>query len=408
MGDLRVELYGNLVGHLVLAGRTFDFRTDRSAFEHYAAQSTILSVSVPLSIVESRGRAARRRAYFTELLPEGRILSDLARRAGVPETDVPGFLTHYGRDVAGAVQIWDPDRPGEPRTPRVTPLTTGDVGMLLRNTRSTPLGNVPGSGKSSLAGVQEKVVLARVGDQWCRVHDGYPSTHIVKPETAEHSSLVYDEEYGTRIARCVGVLSHAAWIEDFPGRSGLVIERYDRDPDAPQGRVHQEDMNQVLGALGNQKYQEYGGRVSLARIASELSRTAGDTSVEELLRQVVVAVAIGNLDMHAKNISLLHLPDETAKLAPAYDVVPLRHHPADGRLALAVNREYVHATMTAEDIVAEASGWGVAGPDVMVATTLEAVRDAVDNEQPHPKAHPEMRDRIAGFIANLLKGDPAG
>jgi serine/threonine-protein kinase HipA len=47
----------------------------------------------------------------------------------------------------------------------------------------------------------------------------------------------------------------------------VVIERYDRSPDAPQGRIHQEDFNQVLGAVGNQKYQKYGGKVSLERIA---------------------------------------------------------------------------------------------------------------------------------------------
>lgn len=48
----------------------------------------------------------------------------------------------------------------------------------------------------------------------------------------------------------------------------MVIERYDRSPDAPQGRIHQEDFNQVLGAAGNVKYQKYSGRVSLERIAT--------------------------------------------------------------------------------------------------------------------------------------------
>ena len=54
-----------------------------------------------------------------------------------------------------------------------------------------------------------------------------------------------------------------------------MIERYDRSPHAPQGRIHQEDFNQVLGASGNQKYQKYGGKVSLERIARVFSATAG-------------------------------------------------------------------------------------------------------------------------------------
>lgn len=408
MPELHVELYGHLVGHLYSSGdRTFDFRTDHVAFEHFSPASTTLSVSVPLSVVDSRGKAGRRRVFFTELLPEGNMLGDLARRAGVAEHDVVGFLAHYGRDVAGAVQIWDPERPGEPRAPRLTAVTDDEVGALLQDTRSAPLGNSPVSGKSSLAGVQEKIVLARVGGGWHRVHDGYPSTHIVKPETREHSSLIYDEEYGTRLARATGLTRHASWVEDFPGRPGLVIERYDRSPDAPQGRIHQEDMNQALGAVGNQKYQEYGGKVSLARVAEVLARVTGDDSQERLLRMTAFAVAIGNLDMHAKNISLIHNPDQTTTLAPAYDVVPLRQHPTDGRMALAVNKKYVHATITAEDVVAEGAAWGVSDAEAVVRKALEATLTAIEADEPDRRADPKLRGTILAFTRNLLAGDPA-
>ncbi|MCP2264961.1 type II toxin-antitoxin system HipA family toxin [Promicromonospora thailandica] len=407
MAELRVELYGHLVGHLYSSGdRAFDFRTDPAAFEHFRLGSTALSVSVPLSVVDSRGKAGRRRVFFTELLPEGNMLADMALRAGVAEHDVVGFLAHYGRDVAGAVQIWDPDLPGEPRTPRATAVTHDEVGAMLQDTRSAPLGNSPVSGKSSLAGVQEKIVLARVDGEWHRVHDGYPSTHIVKPETREHSSLIYDEEYGTRVARATGLTSHASWVEDFPGRPGLVIERYDRSPDAPQMRIHQEDMNQALGAVGNQKYQEYGGKVSLARVAEVLARVTDDDSQARLLRMTTFAVAIGNLDMHAKNISLIHRPDQTTTLAPAYDVVPLRQHPTDGRLALAVNKKYVHATITAEDVAAEGGAWGVPDPETVVRETLEAILIAVETEEPDRRADPKLREAIRAFTQNLLSGNP--
>ncbi|WP_043651415.1 HipA N-terminal domain-containing protein [Cellulosimicrobium cellulans] len=100
MADLRVELYGRLVGHLVgTSSRTFDFRTDRSVLEHWAPGSTVLSESLPLSLVENRARAARRRNYFAELLPEGRVLSDLAARARLREVDVAlvGTRTSSGR-----------------------------------------------------------------------------------------------------------------------------------------------------------------------------------------------------------------------------------------------------------------------------------------------------------------------
>lgn len=409
MADLRVELYGRLVGHLVGASsRTFDFRTDRSVLEHWPPGSTVLSESVPLSLVENRARAARRRNYFAELLPEGRVLSDLAARARLGETDVVGLLARYGRDVAGAVELYDPDAPDEPRTPRATPLTDEQVGALLRDTRGMPLGNSPYSGKSSLAGVQDKIVLALVDDVWHQVHDGYPSTHILKPHSTANPTIIYDEEYATRIAARLGLTHGTPRLHEFDGRTALVIERFDRSPDAPRGRFHQEDMNQALGARGDEKYQEIGGKVSLVRIAQILRRAAGLAAVEQLLRYVTLTVAVGNLDMHAKNVSMLHLPDGSARVAPMYDVVPLRHQPTDGRLALAVNGVYVHSAVTADDIVAEGEAWGSRAASDVVRSTLDEVASVVASEAPDSRAQPGLRDEILGFTRNLLAGRPAG
>ncbi|WP_194521376.1 type II toxin-antitoxin system HipA family toxin [Cellulosimicrobium sp. JZ28] len=409
MADLRVELYGRLVGHLVgTSSRTFDFRTDRSVLEHWAPGSTVLSESVPLSLVENRARAARRRNYFAELLPEGRVLSDLAARARLSETDVVGLLARYGRDVAGAVELYDPDAPGEPRTPRATPLTDEQVGALLRDTRGMPLGNSPYSGKSSLAGVQDKIVLALVDDVWHQVHDGYPSTHILKPHSTANPTIIYDEEYATRIAARLGLTHGTPRLHEFDGRTALVIERFDRSPDAPRGRLHQEDMNQALGARGDEKYQEIGGKVSLVRIAQVLRRAAGPTAVDQLLRYITLTVAVGNLDMHAKNVSMLHLPDGSARVAPMYDVVPLRHQPTDGLLALAVNGVYVHSAVTAGDLVSEGEAWGSRAASDVVRSTLDDVASVVASETPDSRAQPGLRDEILGFTRNLLAGRPAG
>nr|WP_251149763.1 HipA domain-containing protein [Cellulosimicrobium sp. Marseille-Q4280] len=357
---------------------------------------------MPLSLVENRARAARRRNYFAELLPEGRVLSDLSGRARLAENDVVGLLARYGRDVAGAVELYDPETPGEPRTPRATPFSEEQVGVLLGDTRGMPLGNSPLGGKSSLAGVQDKIVLALVEGVWHQVHDGYPSTHILKPHSAANPTIIYDEEYATRIAARIGLTHGTVRLHDFGGRTALVIERYDRSPDAPRGRLHQEDMNQALGARGDEKYQEIGGKVSLARIASALRRAAGPTAVEQLLRYVTLTVAVGNLDMHAKNLSMLRLPDGSAHIAPMYDVVPLRHQPTDGRLALAVNGAYVHSTVTADDLVAEGEAWGVATARDLVATTLGDVAAVVSDEVPDPRAHPGLQDDVARFTSNLL------
>ncbi len=281
-----------------------------------------------------------------------------------------------------------------------------DVAAMLTDTAATPLGNEPLSGKASLAGVQDKVLLARQAQGWARCLTGYPSTHILKPTSRVHPDMIYNEEYCARIARGLGLVSFASAIESFDGIDAFVIERYDRSPDIPDGRIHQEDMNQALGASGNEKYQERGGKVSLGRIAHILSSTGDRIALEHLLRMNVLAVAAGNLDMHAKNISMLHLPDGSTRIAPAYGMVPMTHYAGvDGRIALAINGGYEHESVTAEGLAAEATSWGMppCEAEQIVEETAASIRAILSREEPHPKAFDRLPDVIDGCAKRLLQ-----
>lgn len=172
MGDLVVELYGTPVGMLAGTWRSFDFLPDPAAVARFGLDSPVLSVAIPLVAVAVRSRKDRRQNFFRELLPEGRMLTRLAQQAGLVEQDVIGLLRAYGRDVAGALQIWDPDVPGEPKPPALEPLSSAGVARMLEHVQDNPLGNKPSVGKTSLAGVQGKIVLARTADGWSRLLDG--------------------------------------------------------------------------------------------------------------------------------------------------------------------------------------------------------------------------------------------
>ncbi|MFE6919896.1 type II toxin-antitoxin system HipA family toxin [Nocardia sp. NPDC057663] len=224
----------------------------------------------------------------------------------------------------------------------------------------------------------------------------------------DYPTSIYDEEYGARIVRAADLADFQTWIAEFDGVSALVIERYDRAQNAPGGRIHQEDFSQILGATGDQKYQRFGGRVSLERIAKTLMTTVGREPVARLLRMTTAAVAVGNLDMHAKNISLLHPPDGSAGLAPAYDFVPQVHQPNDGEMALAIDQEYRHRAITRAQLVAEGQRWGLRNADDLVESALASVLDTVETELPHPRAYPELQSDIARFASNLRAGRPAG
>ena len=404
MGDLLVELYDTVVGRLSGGRRDFDFAAEPAAVRRFGLDSSVLSVAVPVAPVATRSRRAHRQAFFLNLLPEGQALARLADRAGVEADDAVGFLRHYGRDVAGALQVWDPEVPGEPRTPRRVPLDDAGVAALLRDGPGSPLGNRPVGGKTSLAGVQEKIVLAW-DDGWGQVLDGFPSTHILKPEVATWPSMIYDEEYGARFMRALGLAAFDTSVRTFDDVPALVVERFDRT--ANGSRVHVEDFAQVLGVTGNQKYQRYGGRVTLARVA-EVLRRHDPSSLAALARMVVAAVATGNLDLHAKNLGLLHPEDGSVTLAPAYDWVPMAHQPTDGELAMAVGGEYRHAPLTVEHLAQELGGWGVPGPEAVVGETIEAIYDIAQAEEPLDGAHPGVSRDIATFAERLLRGDPVG
>lgn len=398
--ELTVELYGTALGTLRGADwRSADITFTQDALARWGVNSPILSVSAPLELRPRRGKAARRRNVLAELLPEGPMRERMARLAGTASQDVAGLLARFGRDVAGAVQVFDPRAPWEPPTPRLRPVDDAAIAQLLDE---VALGNDPVAGKTSLAGVQPKIVLTAANGQWFQPLGGAVSTHLIKPATARPDALA-EEEYGQRLAARLGLSLTTPTVEWMGGRECLVIERYDRDPHG--GRLHQEDFNQALGLSGDEKYQEIGGHARLSRVADVLSRHA-PADLDRLAAHVTLAVAIGNLDLHAKNLALLHHPDGDTTLAPAYDMVPLAHVPGvDGRLAMAVHGEYVLAAVTTAHLEREVTTWG--GDPDRVRATLESLLGILQQESPLAGARP-LREILARATERLLAGAPRG
>jgi serine/threonine-protein kinase HipA len=404
---LTVSLYGTQIGYLEGDNATFDFRFDADALDAFATNSRALSVAIPFQQRLPRHHASRRRNWFSELLPEGDYRSYLASLAGISAQDTLGFLARFGRDVAGAVEIWDGNERAGSAEPYTEPVDSTQIRAFLEDPLRWPLGNSPTTGKTSLAGIQPKVVLAYDGESWGTVHNGFPSTHILKPvQAGSESPHLFDEEFGTRLARDVGIMNYSTEIRDFDGLPVLVIERFDR---AGSSRVHQEDFSQALGASGIEKYQELGGVVSLRRLADTVVRHCEPGEIRVLARQVVFAVAIGNLDLHTKNLGLLHAQGDTPRMSPAYDLVPLAHRTTtDGRLALAVNGEYRWSAITKDALIAEFQQWGLTKPEELTMGVLRDVRESLASQTPDDRAHPAMVTTLTSAVDALLAGGPIG
>lgn len=275
---------------------------------------------------------------------------------------------------------------------------------MFAEVRANPLGNKGRRRLSSLAGVQDKVLIARVRDSWAEPLDGFPSTHILKPQSGKYLSLIFDEEYGSRFARALGLADFDTHIETFADRRALVIQRYDRDGEG--NRLHQEDFNQALGHRGDEKYESVDGDGRLRAIAAVLREHAAMTELHKLARMMTLSVAVGNLDMHAKNLSVLHGPGGEVALAPMYDVVPQLHLDVDEDVALLVNGVQPYADITGADLVAEVESWRVRGARDLVRETLEQVLAVADSERPLAGAAASLDETIKHLADRLLNSLP--
>ena len=170
------------------------------------------------------------------------------------------------------------------------------------------------------------------------------------------------------VAGCAARCSKVALL-DLPGAPAtLVVERYDRGGvDWPHDaiRMHQEDACQGLGLPPNRKYASLaakGDDPSYKGIAGLLLRysDAFEDEVSELLRQLVVNLALGNWDAHAKNISFLYPREGVPVLAPMYDVVPVAEvEPRTATLSLRVGGSLDPNGIAKDRVLDEAESWGL-------------------------------------------------
>ena len=391
--QLAVWLYGTRVALIDQERGRLRLAYTDDALAGYPLGVPLLSLSLPLT--SERYTHGLVRPFLDGLLPEDEPRQIVANDLGLLREDTFGLIRALGRDCAGALVIQPADGPPPPNptTLSAEPLGETEIGVLVANLRSAPLG-VGGRVRISLAGVQEKLVLTRMPDgRWGRPVEGTPSTHILKPEIDRYPKTVENEVFCMRLARNLGLRVPAVEMTTIAGHRLVVIDRYDRvvHEDGSVERVHQEDFCQATGIPPEKKYEEDGGP-SLRRIAGILQDVAAPGSVDELLRLVTLNVLVGNGDAHGKNYSLLHEPSGALRLAPVYDVVSTLVY-GDDRLAMYVDRVHRTNKVTAERLINEAARWGMSR-----RRAAEAVTDLLDRA---PAAAEAARNETEGLPDNV-------
>lgn len=320
--ELNVFLYGARVGTLTGSGALISGFKYQSGYD-----GPMLSKSMPVT-KRSVGRT-HAASWFNGLLPEGEELRRaMAESHGGRDSSSLGLLEQAGLDCAGAVQLLRGEHLPV-REASFEAISEESIGQrLLAANRGEPVADR--RERWSVAGQQGKLALhLDQGGTWGSAIGGLPTTHIIKPGiTFAGRDAIQDQALTEHLtlsaARMLGVPAVETQFHEFDGVPAVVVKRYDRVwVDGRVSRVHQEDLCQGLGVGPAQKYEDQGGP-GVASVASFLNETA-DSPVKSIefrfsfASMVIFNHLIGSPDAHAKNYSILILPDGSSELAPMYD-----------------------------------------------------------------------------------------
>ena len=351
-----------------------------------------VSRSLPLAIREFAPEEGTAQLWFANLLPEGTVRDHIVRDLKLPNTDFD-LLRAIGGECAGALSILPVDRhPSGQRQYR--PLTEKDLADLAaRRGQVYAVGSVDERPRLSLAGAQDKCPVLMRDDQVFLPQGEAPSSHILKFELVDYRHLPAYETFTTQLAAAIGLPVVDITLRSIGKTRYAQIARYDRlsDERGEVQRLHQEDFCQALGYGHEKKYQEHGGP-SFAQCYRLVQETSSEPAidVQRLLRWQIFNVLAGNSDGHAKNLSLLHLPDDATRLAPFYDLVCTRAiERIDNRLAFDVGGERNPSVITSAHWEALAKACDVRPQFLgnLVRETADALQEKIGPEREKFEAH---------------------
>lgn len=263
-------------------------------------------------------------AFFENLLPEGDVLNFISQAAQISQTNVFGLLERFGGDTAGAFSIL-PEGMEPTGEPHYLPVTQESIKAWFERSRGIPLDISGEQARMSLSGAQDKMTVFIDAQGNLSIPLGAaPSSHIIKPSIQHRQDIPHtaiNEVLVMTLAERIGM--KVAQARYAPELNAAIIARYDRSIDSKGRliRLHQNDLCQILAIPSGKKYEAEGGpslKTCFEAVLSRSSQPALDK--KRLIEWVIFNVLVGNMDGHAKNLSLMTQGSRT-QLAPFYDLV---------------------------------------------------------------------------------------
>lgn len=295
-------------------GASFEYTAEVVA-QHSGEALSAVAFSLPVRSAPYEVFGTNLHPFFAGLLPEGLRFRALARAVKTSEDDLFTLLAASGADTVGDVCIAEAGARPKEHTPMadIARLSTLSFEALFED--SLRYENM--QSETAVAGVQPKLSAAMITFPLRTAHER--RSYIMKLTPAEYPKLSENEAFFMALAKTCGFeVARTKLVHDVSGRSGLLVERFDRvaQRDGSLTRLHQEDACQLLDRYPADKY-----RLTLAEVSRALE-VCSAPMVErlKLLRLQAFAYLIANGDLHAKNVSV-QVKKGTVALTPVYDVL---------------------------------------------------------------------------------------
>lgn len=167
-------------------------------------------------------------------------------------------------------------------------------------------------------------------------------------------------------------------------------------------------MVSAVGGFAERRPVRHDPGPGLQDLAALLRTHLGIAVLVPFLRRLVVNVAVGNADAHARNHSLLLPADGRVVLAPSYDLVSTVAYPhLPTEAAQDVGGVNDINEVTAPGLAAEATRWGV--PEGVAVRTVDAVLQRLaDLDPPMSRAvrlggDPAVLDQLVALVHDRVQ-----
>ena len=187
-----------------------------------------MRLSVRLPLQEETFSDEVSKIFFSNLLPEGEIRNSIANKKGISPEDDFELLKALGGECAGAITIGE-EIPLLDISPALTRMhiTDKEMNRMLEKLPDYPI-LLEDSSRLSLAGVQQKLPIYVANDNLYFCNNGFPSSHILKPQNKRFKDLVENETFCMKLAKKAGLPVPETNILLRYSQPIYIIERYDR------------------------------------------------------------------------------------------------------------------------------------------------------------------------------------